>query len=120
MIRCRGQSQGLHCNGGRRTRDPPGLFLPHSATDDLGQVVKAVRVSMADPCAVSTITFPVALGGARHPSHTERLRDNILIQVRLFADVYLELLTGWCWSPAMLHGVGLLRKRFRSAIKWLR
>ncbi|CAM9595638.1 unnamed protein product [Ascophyllum nodosum] len=51
------------------------------------KVVKAVRVSMADPCAVSTITFPVALGGARHPSHTERLRDNILIQ---FAASVLE------------------------------
>lgn len=47
------------------------------------QVTKAVRVPMADPYAVSTITFPVALGGARHPSHAERLRDNILIQVCL-------------------------------------
>ncbi len=37
---------------------------------------------MGDPYAVSTITFPVALGGPRHPSHAERLRDNILIQVR--------------------------------------
>lgn len=37
---------------------------------------------MGDPYAVSITTFPVALGGPRHPSHAERLRDNILIQVR--------------------------------------
>lgn len=37
---------------------------------------------MADPYAMSTITFPVALGGWRHPTHAERLRDNILIQVQ--------------------------------------
>lgn len=55
------------------------LILPVSPL----QVTKAVRVLMADPYAVSTITFPVALGGARHPSHAERLRDNILIQVCL-------------------------------------
>ncbi|CAM9743444.1 unnamed protein product [Ectocarpus sp. 12 AP-2014] len=51
------------------------------------QVVKVVRVPMGDPYAVSTMTFPVALGGPRHPTHAERLRDNILIQ---FASSVLE------------------------------
>ena len=46
------------------------------------QVTKVVRVPMGDPYSVSTITFPVMLGGPRHPSHAERLRDNILIQAR--------------------------------------
>ncbi|CAM9691194.1 unnamed protein product [Scytosiphon promiscuus] len=51
------------------------------------KVTKVVRVPMGDPYAVSTITFPVALGGPRHPTHAERLRDNILIQ---FASSVLE------------------------------
>ncbi|CAM9334409.1 unnamed protein product [Ectocarpus fasciculatus] len=51
------------------------------------KVVKVVRVPMGDPYAVSTMTFPVALGGPRHPTHAERLRDNILVQ---FASSVLE------------------------------
>ncbi|CAM9682109.1 unnamed protein product, partial [Discosporangium mesarthrocarpum] len=44
------------------------------------KVVRCLRVPMSDPFALSSMTFPITLGGSRHPTHKARLLDNIMIQ----------------------------------------
>ncbi|CAM9657172.1 unnamed protein product [Chrysoparadoxa australica] len=87
----KGQSEGI-------SSAPPTLssnqVVPLEVGFPEGVTRKTVKLSMVEEGACSTMTFPITLGGAKHPTHLQRLDDSHMLSFccKLFERHLVEVL----------------------------